>query len=248
MLKEDQDSVIGGDKFLLQVLIGETFDNTIICDTNPLKRTGALKAIRNCLFEKGEHMRIIAKTQLIDFVLLRLSKGTKAEDKVEFVEDKLPLRRLLSEIVLIITTSNEGADAFNNEERFQKMEFVIEHDTDPEHQVGRNLESAIEKVKRRIAEKSGLQFGEGEFVRLQTVNDDGEDIENPALTDAPTKPGINRSGPVIRPFTGDVQKEEYKPTVLEDEDEEMEFNSLVTGAEEQSNKVTIAKHHVNEKD
>jgi hypothetical protein len=213
LLTNDHDSVIGGDKFLLQDLIGTDNANSIIWDQDPLKRSGALKAVRNCLFEKREHHKIVAQTPLVDIVLNRLV--ARKESTKEFVEDKISLRRLLSEVVLILTTSAEGADALSTEERFRKIEDVIENDTDPEKKVTKNCESTIERIKRRYAEKSGMQIGEGEFVRLQPVDDDE---------------------------TGDniVTVNEAQPHEQAEEEEEMQedFSSIID-SDEQSNKVVI---------
>ncbi|KAL0490818.1 HGH1-like protein [Acrasis kona] len=176
MLKKDQESVLGSDHFLLSDLVGTNYHNSILTHSSAVKRSGALKTVRNCLFEKEEHFRIIHETPLLDIVLTRLS--SKQQDEIEKVDS---LRNLLSEVVLIMTASKTGTEALTTETSYQALERAEENahkaGSESDKKIISNVSIIMDRVKRRIAERSGVQFGEGEFVRLETIEDDEEEEE-----------------------------------------------------------------------
>lgn len=176
--KEDSDTSFAektGVKFAMQNLFPYTRDEDLV------KRRGVFCTIKNCLFVKEKHF-MMRQTPLLNILLNRLSSDdvetnnpvkdtTTANDKFHYQEHSVYLRRVISECLLMLTSTNAGMDQMSTESVYKMLETQIA--TTKDEKTKSNLEKLLHRLNKRLKNKNNMS-DDGRLIRLEYVDDDEE--------------------------------------------------------------------------
>ena len=157
-------------KFALENLFPYTRDEDLV------KRRGVLCTIKNCLFVKDKHF-LMRQTPLVNIFVNRLSPtevetfNTKidptAVDSFHYQELHPYLRKVISESLLMLTSTNAGMDQMSTESVYKLLEQLIRDAQD--EAMKSNLESVLHRLTKRLKQKNNYS-DDGRMIRLEYVH------------------------------------------------------------------------------